>query len=301
MCVSKILIGVQLALLLFHSQSLHGHRSSADIATGRRLREDLLWLNEVCDGAVDDLPDALLPKSLPTFRLLTCSEERANSIAFWQMFESSSAIHWLCTSSAMLMKDMLSQYVPEHHNGRTPLQLSASNLAYSLAYEVPDTPQSLETMISLIIASGADLHETYYGYTLLHIFLGTLRTSHCRYDAELPELRPRHLRRMLKTWLNILQRAGVDLSMYGSEEIHRSQEHRSVQGRAPLIYPWSNWNTFTSKDEFNYFVFSYGPTPDDWTVQFDHMVDEYMGDFWRMLDTQDQTRTRAVPGSWIDD
>jgi hypothetical protein len=190
---------------------------------------------------------------------------------------------------------VLSQYVPEHHYGRTPLQFSATNLAYSLALEQTKMLQSWERMILCIIESGADLHEVVHSYTPLSLFLKNFLGNG---SEEKTGLRPRDLQRMLKVWLNILQRADVDLVAYGTEESRRLRAPRFLEEPLPQLPHWYAlyWG---SSDEVFYLTFSYGPTPQDWTVQLD-MAEQYAGDFWRMPGLLSETEVQVIPGSWID-
>jgi hypothetical protein len=262
----------------------------------------MLWLSdfysEIPDGAFGY--SHLRSDYSRAIRLLSCSQDCANSISFWQCFEQPYGIERYGILSKRYCQDMLSQYVPEHHDGRTPLQLLVADLAFCLARELSKIFQNLEAMIVCIVESGADLHEAVHGYTPLAIFLRTI-LSNWRYRRDRSgeaDLRPKDLRRMLKVWLNILQCAGVDLIIYGAEEKRILEAHCFIEN-PPIPAAPCDWGSFVFGDEVSNFTFSYGPLPDDWTVQFD-MVEEYASDFRRMIELSDETELRAVPGGWIE-
>jgi hypothetical protein len=293
------LISAQFLMMLFHHNSLSAPKiatNSTATDVGRSVREDMLWLNDVYSGMPDD-PLVDFPWSSGysnAIRLLSCSQERANGIYIWQCFEKPYLVYrYKGIFSKKYCQDMLSQFVPEHHDGKTPLQLSAINLAYALAGDLPDMPQNMEMMIVSIIECGADLHEALHSYTPFALFLRSIAST-LRYRSYASS-RPRDLRRMLKGWLNILQRSGVDLVTYGAEE---SRTHVAPCSIENPTQPW-DWSYFAAGDQLYYFAFSYGSMPSDWTVQFD-MVEEYASDFWRMPGLLGETEVRAIPGSWID-
>ena len=101
---------------------------------GRRLREELIWLLDLCGGAVED---AFEDEGSSFFRqratrLLLCSPENADSIWFWQFLEIT-MIGLNTVPSEDTVKDMLHRYIPEHHGAKTPLQLAAVATACHLS------------------------------------------------------------------------------------------------------------------------------------------------------------------------
>lgn len=198
---------------------------------------------------------------------------------------------------------MLDRYIPEHHGGKTPLQLAAVAAAchlsrLHLSEELLGNTRSLEVIVTAIIATGAGLHEGDNHHTPLLLFLNTipgspyLEIGHC--------LRPGVIQRALKVWLMILQSAGVDLVAYGAEESRQLLAYRRLNSPvSPLLY-WYNMHRPWFGGEALQFTLSYGPTPEDWTVQLDRPVEQYVGDFWQMPGLLDE-HVRAVPGAWIDE
>jgi hypothetical protein len=135
----------------------------------------------------------------------------------------------------------------------------------------------------------------------LLLFLTAIRGRiHWDDDSPILRARPRDLQRGLLKWLKILQHNGVDLVAYGAEERRQFLAYRSLETpMSPLIY-WYIVNGAFFSLEVYHFSFSYGPMPEDWTLQLDDMSDQYVGDFWQMPGLLDEG-VRAVPGAWIDD
>jgi hypothetical protein len=258
------------------------------------------WLNDIHEEAIDDTPNRLKRYLYYSraVQILSCSKESANSIHFWHCFEQPYLIQKFGIFSKSYREDMLSQYVSGHHHGRTPLQLSAVNLAYSLALKETEMFQNLETMIVCIIEGGADIHEADHYHTPFIVFLAYFTGARHLRSKEAAQMRPRDLRRVMKAWLSILQRAGVNLVAYGAQESRIHQAFRSMGKPLRRLQPWYNANSWGFRDIF-YFTFSYGPTPEAWIIQLD-MVEEYASDFWRMPDLSDESVLQAIPGSWID-
>jgi hypothetical protein len=293
-------------LAIFHHQSIRNSSEVAIATFGCRLREDMMWLNYLCEDVIDDAPkeSKRSPVSSKAIQLLSCSQERANSTGFWQFFEDPflAKQFGIGTLSESCLRDMLSQYTSEHHHGRTALELAAVNLAINLASVQPGLLRSLELMIALIIEGGADLHVAVYVYTPLALFLKAIPVSlrSGGVGSGIIDLRPRSLRRALKVWLNILQRAGVNLNAYGAEESRKARARYFTEDPPPAAQS-RDWhrNHWLFGDEFYCFTFSYGQMPDDWTVELD-MAEECAGDFWRMPGLLDGSEVQAMPGSWID-
>jgi hypothetical protein len=308
-----VLIESQSILAVFHRGSFLFPGRKAITTLGGSLREDMMWLNNLYEEAIYDYPETV--KRAPVFskaiRLVSCSNESADSIHFWQCFEDPTRMEKCgIFSKKKYSQDMLSQYVPEHYDCRTPLQLSAVNLAYALVCDVHDLRQNLKMMILLIIESGADLHEAYHCYTPLQLLLSTFPSGVAAGDVhgKLVDSSSRNLQRILREWLKILQRAGVDLNAYGVEESRQCHIDCSMEDSRNALEiwhdnnPWGVWhddNPWFFSGVISRFTFSYGPTPDDWTVQPD-MSEEYLVDFWSMVGLLGETELRALPGSWID-
>jgi hypothetical protein len=305
MHAGRVLINLQSALVFFYFASSLKRGRETFTTSGCSLREKMMWLNDLHEETIDDDPERLDIGSM-ILQLLSCSKESANSFQFWQCFRYTFLMMRFIDVSQRHCQDMLNQYVPEHHDGRAPLQLSAVNLAYFLATrERHETLRSLETMIVCIIESGADLHDATHYHTPLMVFLAYFTDVRRARSVEseerngVAETRPRDLRHAIKAWLSILQRAGVNLVTYGAQESRIFQAFRSMSNPLPPVQSWYASEWYKIGDEIHYFTFSYGPTPQDWAVQLD-MVEEYASDIWRMPYLLDESESPTVHGSWID-
>jgi hypothetical protein len=288
------------ALDVFHYNGHLNPRKEPLLGVGRRFREEMMWLRDLADDADgDEWPSPLFPA---TMRLLLCPPEDADSIWFWQFIEN--AITGLSTvPEGYIVKDMLNRYMPEHHGDKTPLQLVAVATACQLrmlhlSQDQSSQTRCLEVIIAAIIATGAGLHESDHHHTPLLLFLSTIPGY--RHWFNEPPTRPKDLRRGLIVWLKILQRVGVDLVAYGAQESRHFLAYGLLESPVPPLLHWHNMHPVVFSDEIFYFTFSYGPEPEDWTVELDHMADQYVGDFWQMPGLLDEN-VRAVPGAWTDD
>lgn len=274
------------------------------LGVGRRLREELIWLLDICGGSVGDASEderSSFPFQRAT-RLLLCSPEDADSIWFWQFLElTTTGLNTVPSEDTV--KDMLDRYIPEHHGGKNPLQLAAVAAACDLATlnlseKLLDNTRYMEVIITAIIATGAGLHEGDNHHTPLLLFLNAIHKHH--YWEINVHLRPRELQRALVVWLTILQNSGVDLVAYGAEESRQLLVYRQLNSPVPPLLYWHNIHGPSFGGEVLQFTLSYGPMPEDWTVQLDRLVEQYVGDFWQMPGLLDE-HVRAVPGAWIDE
>jgi hypothetical protein len=233
---------------------------------------------------------------------MLCSPEDADSIWFWQCLEQFdwALTNWRAKPSEEFMRDMLNRYMPECHGSKTPLQLAAVATAYHLANKKSDRIQYLEGIVAAIVATGVGLHEGDHYLTPLLLFLSTFSGS--RYRA-IGGLRPRDIQSGLRVWLKILHDTGTDLVSYGFEEAHRYLAYRALEDPTPPLEYWSGANhwVFPVSDDMFCFTFTYGPTLEDWTVELDRMVEQYVGNFWQMPGLLNEYGIRAMPGGWIED
>jgi hypothetical protein len=235
-------------------------------------------------------------------QLLRCSSEDADSVWFWQCLEQPINT-WTVARSEEVIKDMLNRFRPEYHGSKTPLQLAAVCAATYLSWispsqKLPDM-RCLEGIIAAIITTGAEVHGGNHHHTPLMLFLATVSERGSWSSEHHP--RSREIQRKLVMWLKILQRAGVDLVAYGSEERRQFRIYCSLEVPVPPLLHWHNtiFSIFTK--EVLHFNVSFGPEPEDWRVQLDHMIDQYVGDFWQMPGLLDGDKIRGMPGSWIEE
>lgn len=288
-------------MVAYHLNGGYDSSKQPLLGVGRRVREELIWLRDLYGSIVENAfeDECWSSRNKQVMRLMLCPPEDADSIWFWQCLESSS-LRLDTVISEDFIKDMLSRYIPEHHGKKTPLQLAAVATGYYVFLSDPFqglyyNKRCLEVIIAAIIASGAGLHECDDHHTPLLLFLTTIIERHLWDDGF--QTTPRTLRRGLIAWLKIMQNAGADLVAYGAEESHRFLAYRSLEcPKSPTLY-WQHCLPWIGH-EVLHFTFSYGPTPEDWTVRQDHMVDQYVGEFWQMPGLLDEI-ARPIPGAWI--
>lgn len=262
----------------------------------------MMWLRDICDSDDDDeSPGDDYARSSHTgaMQLLLCPPSHANSVWFWQILEIPPDTHFLLdVVSQTPAEDMLDCFLPEHHGGKTPIQILAVNGAWHLARDVAEALSAIEKIIGCTIASGADIHDELHRHTPLLLFLETLIM--CPSRAQPFVAKARDLRRWLLWWLKILQDAGLDLVVYGAEEVRRFRILRSTENSSPRFECWFNLIPSEYLGQVLHFTVGYGPTPEDWTVQVEFPVEQYVSDFWQIPSLQDDGKSLSIPGSWID-
>ena len=100
-------------------------------------------------------------------------------------------------------------------------------------------------------------------------------------------------------WLEDLHAAGVDLLEYGRKEKEMLDDglfnqdfeyfvlERGRPGKVLYRYDRLVWHLIS---------FTYGHSPSDWHLWFSEPTDEFVGDFWSMIESP----LLSVPGAWIE-
>jgi hypothetical protein len=268
----------------------------------------MIWLHDTLGNIIDNSHGQQCHPIFPgAKRLLLCSSEDADSVWFWQTLEFPT-IDWTTVRSEETIRDMLDRYVPEHHGGKTPLQLAAVCTANCLRLEGPwgrPNMRCMEGIIAAIIKTGADVHKGDHHHTPLMLFLAAVSWRESMRSTRHPTHGEIQLK--LAVWLKILQRAGVDLDAYGAEECRQSLKYRSLEDPIPPLLYWNDTLFPPFINEVIHLTFSYGLKPEDWKVQLDwkapldYTIDQYVGDFWEMPGLLDEYKIQAMPGGWIED
>lgn len=90
-------------------------------------------------------------------------------------------------------------------------------------------------------------------------------------------------RHIIRSWVNALTVAGIDLLEYGAKE---SSMLMSVHECVPMnIFP-----------ELDMLAFKYGPLATDWDLWLQHPGDIFAGMFWQAIEDP----SRSIPGAWVD-
>jgi hypothetical protein len=189
--------------------------------------------------------------------------------------------------------------------------------AYTLSSDGADV-KYWEGLIIKAVELGLDLHDGGDGVSpllnLLHVIINLPMVSTRR------QVQTMHKR--LKNWLSVLQRAGVDLDLYGQEECRlladlqytcehpwlwcgKLQDRRSISEELLAANPDFSFDVHNT---VSVFTFTYGANPDDWKLWFYHPGDRYAGPFWRMIEEESLLEVEErpgggsyVPGAWHDD
>ena len=99
----------------------------------------------------------------------------------------------------------------------------------------------------------------------------------------------------------MLRDMGVDLQAYGELEEQAWQEigarHISWNQHGP-----EDWPSYLHSPPLDPTVrklgkLHYGPTVRDWWVEWDLQVEEYMEEFWALVESP----RLQIPGAWVDD
>lgn len=139
-------------------------------------------------------------------------------------------------------------------------------------------------MFREMLDNGLHIHQTMNGLTLLHAFLdGCFQLS-----KPLEGSLMKKCNEALGALLRDLQGAGVNLKEFGERE----QLILKDQGGCIDFRIFGRSRLFVIR----LIGFSHGPTPEDWCLWISEPSDEFVGDFWAMID-----RRMEMPGGWSED
>lgn len=286
-------------MLFYCAVMITSAKHSSPYTSGRSLQEDLMWLR---DANGDDYCHFSVEKSWPEkMRILSCPSAQADNVWTWCILSfpplSDDALRVL---SHISVKDLLNNYIPQDHGCMTPLQILAVHSASCLVTDRWDMFDVLKDIISALVTSDAHLHTGDHCQTPLLLFLSTLVGVQDLVWGITQAPRPRLLRRCLMWWLKTLQHGGVDLVRYGSKEEQTLQAFESLEDPIPPLQHWQDMFWWYFRDDIFHFKITYGPQPEDWTVQIDPPLEQYAWDFWQMTRLQHERQSLPMPGSWID-
>lgn len=105
----------------------------------------------------------------------------------------------------------------------------------------------------------------------------------------------------LCVWISTLYDYGVDLNGYGLRE---SSIWVNLGEPTDAETKYTGYTTRGTRDyDSDYYFgqrrllgFNYGPFPEDWRVWINEPTDEFVGDFWLMVDR----RVEVMPGTWTE-
>ena len=101
------------------------------------------------------------------------------------------------------------------------------------------------------------------------------------------------LLKILRRWLNHLMLGGIDLEKFGRAELRLFRENSALKS-----YRWIFLFSVLEKKTGPILVkFTYGPRPEDWTLEWDMQSEEFAEDFWEIVENP----PLRIPGAWEDD
>ncbi|KAI0843876.1 hypothetical protein F5Y00DRAFT_267139 [Daldinia vernicosa] len=139
-----------------------------------------------------------------------------------------------------------------------------------------------------IIKETPDIHafsscEEYPLETRGTAMVNMLQGIRCAYCVIRTSTQSYPISKLARGWLEALKQAGVDLEAYGR------REHE--------IFVEKNYSTAIDYyDESHLVDFQFGPNPEDWEFYFCRPIDDYVGEFWKLVEDP----PIRVPGSWVD-
>ena len=103
----------------------------------------------------------------------------------------------------------------------------------------------------------------------------------------------------MHSWLEDLAEAGIDLDEYGRLEAEAASDSATQQEAVVNSVVKQNpktgqWVINTPRGQI-LVLFRYGPRPEDWTLEWDFLDEQFAGDFWDMIE-----RLPPMPGTWQD-
>jgi hypothetical protein len=105
---------------------------------------------------------------------------------------------------------------------------------------------------------------------------------------------PRRGVQALYAWLETLQTSGVDLEEYGKTEILFQKEGSMRDIPLFSVTSWYNRDNWDRVSFLRLIAMEVGPSPQDWKFWFSDPTDEFVGEFWDMVEHPE----RSMPGAW---
>ncbi|KAM3562408.1 hypothetical protein ARSEF4850_002798 [Beauveria asiatica] len=146
-----------------------------------------------------------------------------------------------------------------------------------------------------VILKTLDGRDLFAG-TALFTILKQQTVHHSQHATRgLSRSRRRAIERSLQSWLEDLQRGGIDLEKYGQEE---EEIFRKMNWFRSKDFQFETWPPIIGSGPTTYAIigFSYGPEPKDWKFEWELDTDELVGEFWKLIDNQEI----RIIGAWVD-
>ncbi|KAL4947722.1 hypothetical protein BDW69DRAFT_107821 [Aspergillus filifer] len=193
-------------------------------------------------------------------------------------------------------------HLEEEEEGQTLLLRIAESIAVELAHGETDCTQTWRPLIVDAVSASANLHKISWTNTgigtVLQWFLKILAFNWQCLRKWQYDFTP-----FIRVWVTELKSAGVDLEAYGAKEQllydtgDLDLELWTYVGS--LGEPQSaSWFLEHKQDyvPFRVLKLVYGPEPEDWRLWTTNPIDELVGEFWEMIEMEEE----VMPGAWVD-
>ncbi|RYP46480.1 hypothetical protein DL768_007313 [Monosporascus sp. mg162] len=158
-------------------------------------------------------------------------------------------------------------------------------------------PHELQRMFDMGLASPFD-YESTRGGTLLHLALINENL------AMVPYLLSKGLDLGVRNhygiaWIGSLKAAGINVTEYGRCEMELLRDTALTRDFVPCreyyqMHPWKVQDPVWRGVSIRLMGYKYGPEPEDWDVYWSEPTDEFVGDFWELVENP----PLQVPGAW---
>ncbi|KAL3478282.1 hypothetical protein BJX99DRAFT_256607 [Aspergillus californicus] len=179
-------------------------------------------------------------------------------------------------------------------DGRSLLHIIAQGMAVDYASGIGVRSNEWRQLISDAIAANADLNQLYqddgWGYTPLVSFVEyyLLRLSTQRFLRH-------NITPIIRLWVTELKLAGVNLEAYGAIELALYHAEKIDYYFAAI----ESTSFYLDENIVAYFALlglAYGPEPEDWHAWVMTEENEWVGEFWAMVEKEEV----VMPGTWVD-
>lgn len=276
-----------------------------------KLRHDLRFLLELCDHDPDDIDLVSYYRGAHRLRRFTHGSQEDGAAA-WQWF----VLHW-CIGASEDVNEFLYRLntldldlllhdasLPDEPGALLKLKLLTNAYRVCQYRDYVDGmfasyfEQLIIRVIQQTLSPLAVLTETqdYSRGTLLDRHLHSVWSPyHQRWQGIKPASVKMLFDDALRQWVQLLERASVDLRGYGALERTRSRTKVYIQtGWLMVSNRPCDCDIYESLCTLN---LAYGEHPKDWHFWWSHPGDSFAGDFWDMIDHPERT----MPGAWTDD
>jgi hypothetical protein len=145
-------------------------------------------------------------------------------------------------------------------------------------------------MLIKYVLAGCDIHSI----RVDHSPIPSRRTPFLEVIHGFLHLKPTHIgtspdiiEGLVRVYLTMLEKAGIDLCLYGQEEKRLQDEGLVDKTLQYTFWPTSfgqgpevAWCSITAS--WDLIGFAYGPSPSDWRVWGSQPTDIFVGNFWRL-------------------